>query len=219
MAKKKVARYLMEEAAAREAAEAVARVAENRDPLVAQVLATPVRMTRDGNDEEILNHDVALLGADKKVERDVNGNINKVPLTETYTYHKKHREQHEPGSGLWKVSKAKEKESFQNCRANGAFTKWKTNTHKGWGLIFDANSSVPAILGQGVDHEGNMSDVKVCKFVEGNAQRWHGYPINYRSLNEETICDSAFEYWEKTLNVIDKSDINDIKNKEESPLS
>ena len=186
------------------------------NPLIASLQRNPARPVRTANDEESLTHDVALIDDESHIMTDANNNIIRTTITETYIYHKKHREQYEPGNGRWSASMVQERASFQNCRFNGGFKKWKGATCKGWGLVLDGIT--PMVLGQGVDQFGNMSDVKVCKFVEGTVQSWHGYPINYRSLNEEPIGDNALNYWKDTLHIIDKSDLNDIKRKEESPL-
>lgn len=212
--KKKTPRYVEEEMEQIAAVEAMHELI----PLVASLQTNPVRQTRDGNQEIVLNHEVAELDVEGHPYYN-NNDLVRSHVTETYTFNAKHREQHLANSGYWKATRDQERESFQTCRANGAFTKWKGNTHKGWGLVLDVNTSTPVILGQGVDSEGNMNDVKVCKFVEGNAFRWHGYPINYRSLDEETICDNALSCWANILKIIDKSEINDIKNREESSLS
>ena len=85
----------------------------------------------------------------------------------------------------------------------------------GWNVLYDKGQA--QVIGKGVDNNGNHVDVKVGKFVEGNKGRWHGYPIDYRKNNEDIICDTALFYWLK-FNVIDKSEIDDIRRKEDSSL-
>lgn len=105
----------------------------------------------------------------------------------------------------------------------GHYINWKEDTYKGWGInllpnvttiLHDQTFEVQN-LGKGLDNE----DLKICKFVEGNKGDWHGYPINYTLKNQEYIPERIIDSWWKELKVIDKSDYNDIRTKQESSLS
>lgn len=210
--KRKTPRYVEEEMEQASTVEAVRELT----PLVASLQANPVRPTRDGNQEIVLDHDVAELNAEGHPYYN-NGALARLHITETYAFNAKHREQHLVNSGYWTVTRDQERISFQTCRYNGAFAVWNGDKHKGWGVLIENDMAV--CLGEGVDEYNNSHPVKICKFLEGNPNLWHGYPIYYQSKKEETICDNALSFWANILGIIDKSEINDIKNREESSLS
>lgn len=81
----------------------------------------------------------------------------------------------------------------------------------GWGIM--SKNKRAGFVGLGLHNE----PVKVCKFLEGNKGIWHGFPINYQEKGEEIISDHALAYWAR-WDIIDKSDIDDIKWKLRSPL-
>lgn len=179
---------------------------------------TPARVPavyKAGNHSRHFTIMVPVLKTDGTIKLDGNGMIVREEVSENYEWNQKHRNQHKAGSGLWTVPENIEGIIFLKCRNNGAFCKWKGNTHMGWGVCNHQGQA--QVLGQGVTSNKQMIDVKVCKFVEGNLGLWHGYPIDYRRDNEDFICDNAIHYWER-LNLIDKSEITDIQSKEDSSL-
>lgn len=169
---------------------------------------------KDGNKQQALTHQVLKIDKNGIIVVDEHGSLVRDQITEIYVWNKDHREAAKENKGVWTIAEADELVIFQNCRQNGAFQHWKNQTHKGWGVHVVGGTSTALTLGQ--DYQ--RKDVKVCKFVEGNKGLWHGYPINYRLEREDVICDTALFYWCNLLKIIDKSEIVDIKNKEESSL-
>lgn len=158
---------------------------------------------------------VPVLNMDGTIKLDENGHFVFEDVSDIYEWNQKHRNQHKAGSGFWRVTEQVEGGIFLQCRQFGAFTHWKSDTHKGWGVYSVQGNAM--VIGQGISNDNQMTDVKICKFVEGNKGLWHGYPIDYRKTSEDIICDNALHFWSR-LQLIDKSDIVDIKNKDDSPL-
>lgn len=190
-----------------------------KDKKIPKYMQKPVDPTpavyNAGNHSRQFTIQVPVLNIDGTIKMDENQNVVVEEKSEIYEWNQKHRNQHKAGSGLWTVPECVEGLVFLNCRQSGAFTHWKSGTHKGWGVR--CNKGQALVIGQGVSNNNQMTEVKVCKFVEGNKGRWHGYPIDYRKTSEDIICDNALFYWER-MRLIDKSDISDIQNKEDSPL-
>ena len=178
-------------------------------------VAKPPAIPKVGNPSRKITHDVAILENDGGHKLDASGNIERESITETYVWNQDHRTTLKADKGKWTVAEKEEEYMFLKCRRYGLFKKWKTNTHMGWNILLENNQL--KIIGQGVGKMGNHIDVKIAKFVEGNAGTWHGYPIDYRNVNESVICDNALYCWLR-LKVIDKSEIPDIQRKEESSL-
>ena len=167
--------------------------------------------TKDGNPQKLLKHFVALLDQDDRVQ--ISGNdLVRIETQETYVWNQDHRRTTKSDKGHWEISEDSELLMFQGCRYNGCFVAWKSNTHKGWG-VFPTSEGKLLKIGKGC----NGLDVKVCKFVEGNKALWHGYPIDYRE-EEDVICDNALSYWYNVLHVIGKSEIDEIRDQQDSSL-
>lgn len=177
-------------------------------------LPTPI-VKRGGNPERQFSFVVPVLSDDGTLQYDQNQKVKREEVTEKYVWNQKHRTQWKTGNGRWTIPPNVEAAIFLMCRFMGCFKKWKENTSMGWG-VYPCQGQAQ-ILGQGVRDDEQMIDVKVCKFVEGNKGCWHGYPIDYREGSQAIICDNALSYWEK-LHLIDKSEIDDIRNKEDSSL-
>lgn len=156
---------------------------------------------------------VPVLNTDGTFKLDTNGLV-KEQVEDTYEWNQKHRNRYVAGNGRWTCPESIEGIVFLKSRSNGSFCHWKGGTHKGWGVCY--HKGLAYVIGQGVNTNNQMIDVKVCKFVESTKYHWHGYPIDYRA-EKDTICDNALFYWEK-LHLIDKSEITDIQNKEDSSL-
>lgn len=182
--------------------------------MLAPITNSPA-LPKGGNPSQQITHDVAKLEEDGGHKLDASGNIVLETVTETYVWNQDHRTTLKADKGNWTVLKTEEESMFLKCRRFGLFKKWKSNTHMGWNILLDNNQL--KIIGKGVRKKGVLIDVKVAKFVEGNSGIWHGYPIDYRNVNEDVICDNALYCWLR-LNVIDKSEISDIQRKEESSL-
>lgn len=165
------------------------------------------------NPERTFSIMVPALNSDGTLKLDANGLV-KEQTNDTYQWNQKHRTRYVAGNGRWTCPDSIEGIMFLKCRSNGCFCHWKGQTHKGWGVCYHQGQAY--VIGQGVSANNQMVDVKVCKFVESTIHHWHGYPIDYRFEND-IICDNALFYWEK-LHLIDKSDIIDIQNKEDSSL-
>lgn len=171
-------------------------------------------VSKSGNPEKVVSFDIPVL-KDGTIQIDDNGELIRENVTEIYTWNQDHRKTLKANKGCWVISEELEEIMFEGCRCNGLFKVWKGEKQMGWNVL-DVNGSA-LVIGKGIDNEGNHIDVRVGKFVEGNKGRWHGYPIDYRHINEDIICDNALFYWMR-LNVIDKSEIDDIRRKEDSSL-
>lgn len=140
------------------------------------------------------------------------------PVEERYEINLEHRPQkRKGGKGMWQISYDQEFECFKLCRKQGAFEPWQTCKHLGYGVYVPdilVGDKTPRLLG--VDQFNKQ--VKVCQFREGTVRQWHGFPIDYMDKNEDYICDNALQAWLR-LGIIRKSEIDSIKNKEESVLS
>jgi hypothetical protein len=171
-------------------------------------------VSKSGNPEKVVSFDIPVL-KDGTIQFNDNGELIRENVTEIYTWNQDHRKTLKANKGCWVISEELEEIMFEGCRCNGLFKVWKGEKHMGWNVLDDNGSAL--VIGKGIDNEGNHIDVRVGKFVEGNKGRWHGYPIDYRHINEDIICDNALFYWMR-LNVIDKSEIDDIRRKEDSSL-
>ena len=165
------------------------------------------------NPEKMFSIMVPVLNADGTIKIDDKG-VVRVQVNDLYQWNQKHRTRYQSGNGRWTCHEKIEESIFLNCRENGCYCNWKGNKKKGWGVYYTQGQV--QVIGQGVSSNNQMIDVKICKFVESTGQHWHGYPIDYR-VEKDVICDNALFYWEK-LQLIDKSEIRDIKNQEDSSL-
>lgn len=169
----------------------------------------------EGNPSKQITHQIPVVNAGGTIQIDAHGSIVLMEVTETYVWNRNHRSMARTRKGRWSIDQDNEERLFCHCRQNGLVKQWKDKTCMGWNILFQNNKL--QVLGKGLSQSGTLIDVKVCKFVEGNMGLWHGYPIDYRRRTEDTICDNALNYWLK-MGVIDKSEIIDIKKREESSL-
>ena len=170
---------------------------------------------KTGNKSILITHYVAILDSCGYCQFCADGSVSTAQITETYVWNQDHRGTLKANKGHWTIAEELEEGMFELCRNNGAFKTWKGDTHMGWSVCPQNDNLI--VIGTGVNNEGKYIDVKVAKFVEGNKGMWHGYPIDYRMTREDTICDNALECWVH-MGFIDKSEIQDIKLKEDSSL-
>lgn len=141
-----------------------------------------------------------------------------VLVEERYEINLEHRPlRRKAGKGMWQISYDQEFDCFKLCRKQGAFEPWQKYKHLGYGVFVPdllVGDKAPRVLG--VDQFNKQ--VKVCQFREGTVSQWHGFPIDYMDKKEDYICDNALQTWLR-LGIIRKSEIDSIKNKEESVLS
>lgn len=163
------------------------------------------------NPEIELNHYVALTDENDRLQWSA-GDLIREKIKETYVWNQDHRTTTKSKKGHWEIAEKTELEIFKACRYCGWIVKWKKATKKGWGVLPTKNGELIKI-----GRAENRKAVNVCKFVEGNKSKWHGYPIDYRDEND-VICDNALLYWYKVLHVIGKSELNDIRRQLDSSL-
>ena len=176
-----------------------------------EVVPKKEKVSKAGNPQKQLKHFVALLDIDNRAQIS-GGDLVRIEVQETYVWNQDHRRTTKSDKGHWEIPENAELAMFVDSRYNGCFTAWKAGTHKGWGVL-------PAGGGQliKIGKCCNGNDVEVCKFVEGNHALWHGYPIDYRE-EEDVICDNALSDWYNVLHVIGKSEIEEIRDQQESSL-
>ena len=183
-----------------------------KTPKYMQKPASPKgKVSKAGNPQMQLKHFVALLDHENKVQIS-GGDLVRTEVQETYVWNQDHRRTTKSDKGHWEIPEKIELAMFVDSRYKGCFTAWKAGNHKGWGVL-PAGEGQLIKIGKGC----NGNDVKVCKFVEGNHALWHGYPIDYRE-EEDVICDNALSYWYNVLHVIRKSEIEEIKDQQDSSL-
>ncbi len=135
----------------------------------------------------------------------------------TYSPYVKHRD----GSGTksqWNASITKEKEFelFKNSLAKdwvrveqfmykkNKYQRLLSPNGRGWGLYLEDEK--PRELGMLKD---GVTKVKVCVFEEGNANLWHGYPVNLKDWHDRPL-DHVLKKW-RDAKYITKAEMNKVK--------
>lgn len=88
----------------------------------------------------------------------------------------KHKSDHRdgtPGKSQWTISEAAERQSFLDTMINN----W---IEQGWGWGIHTPGGVVAILGVDRDHS---TEVFISRF-DYNSGEWHGYPVNYKNVQQ-----------------------------------
>lgn len=181
------------------------------------VLKPEDEVRKDGNETRELDHLVWMLDGDNALMLDEQGNPQRCLVKEKYTFNGQHRQFALGEKSVWRIQKDDELNIFKRMRWCGHYTHWKKDTCKGWGVFISPNTETILfnqkykiqVLGSGYNRE----ELVICKFVEGNAEEWHGYPINHTLRNEDTIPERIVRCWWKSFGVIEKSDYNDIRTK------
>ena len=193
-------------------------MAAKRQPRYQQVAVVPEEEARkDGNETRELSHLVWMIDDNNALVLDEHGNPHRCLVSEKYTCNGQHRQFALPEKGVWHIQKDDELNIFKRMRWCGHYIHWKENTCKGWGVLIQPNTYTLLldqkyeiqVLGSGYNRE----ELVICKFVEGNAGEWHGYPINHTLRNEDYIPERIVKCWWQTFRVIGKSDYNDIRTK------